>query len=99
MTTQEWFEADQDDADRVRAWAAQDAQEPDTERAVDYLAHQNGVLSAENTQLIEALRESRTATGHAWRHGSEAESERDEARAERDAAWATIARMTLDVTP
>jgi len=28
VTTQEWHEADQDDADRVRAWPAQDAQEP-----------------------------------------------------------------------
>jgi len=28
VTTQEWHEADQDDADRVREWPAEDAQEP-----------------------------------------------------------------------
>jgi hypothetical protein len=33
MTTREWHEADQDDADRVRAWPAQDAQEPEPDPA------------------------------------------------------------------
>ena len=37
MTTSEWFEADQDDADRCRSWPAQDAQEPPNVSDVAYL--------------------------------------------------------------
>ena len=81
----EYREAYDDDSDNMRGWSAQDAQEPDTERVVDYLAHQNGALSAENTRLtaeVEYLR-----------------FDLDEAVAQRDEAWAVIARMTLDVEP
>jgi hypothetical protein len=86
MTTQDYADAYEDDSENVRSWPAQDAQEPDVERTVDYLAHQNGVLSAENTQL--------TAEVERYRSESYARiAVKTRLQAERDAALAAIRRV------
>ena len=78
MTTRDYAEAYEDDSDNVRAWTAQDAQEPASLGDVKDLARNFVELTAEVTYLRFDL---------------------DEAVAQRDEAWAVIARMTLDVEP
>jgi hypothetical protein len=53
MTTREWHEADQDDADRVRSWPAQDAQEP--VRTAEEIEEGNWFLADQNYRLMEQL--------------------------------------------
>ena len=105
MTTRDYAEAYEDDSDNVRAWQprtalessagqgigdsshpAQDAQEP-----VDYRARYDALkLSVFELSATIANRDDTIVF---------LRFDLDEATAQRDQAWAVIARMTLDVEP
>jgi len=94
VTTQEWHEADQDDADRVRAWPAQDAQEPSDDRYYVSLLIEKDQEIAELKSLL-ADSEQRCADIHARLRRSASDlREDDKILVERDAE---IARLRAGV--
>ena len=84
MTTRDYAEAYDDDSDQYHRWAPQDAQEP-----VDYRAWYDALkLSVFELSATVANRDDTIVF---------LRFDLDEATAQRDEAWAVIARMTLDV--
>jgi hypothetical protein len=97
MTTQEYQEAYDDDADQVRSWPAQDAQEP-------HCGHVETPCGCDNSpdpyQAYDAMRAQRDAAHIEIAYlNSEATvllAAWDETLADLDAARRTIARMNAD---
>jgi len=92
VTTQEWHEADQDDADRVRAWPAQDAQMPPNDSDVAYLRAEIAALKVERAHTMSWYK---TVCELLTEHTAE----RDVARAEVDRLNRAITRVLVLIAP